>query len=155
MAQALAQNLIVDRNRIASTADLRGKRWAVDGLGALSHTLAHLIVQGLGIPDGEVEWIVAGPPPQRIEQLLNGSADCSLVRVEEAAVLARKHPDKLAKLLGFEEILPLAPIQPHGVLSVTEAFAEARPEVCTKLVRGLVRASRSLHDNLEDFMEAV
>jgi ABC-type nitrate/sulfonate/bicarbonate transport system substrate-binding protein len=155
MAQALAQNLIVDRSRIASPADLRGKRWAVDGIGALSHTLAQLIVRGLGIPDGEVEWIVAGPPPQRIEQLLSGSADCSLVRVEEATVLARKHPEKLAKLLGFEEILPLAPVQPHGILSVTDGFAEAKPEVCAKLVRGLLRASRSLHDSLEDFRQAV
>jgi ABC-type nitrate/sulfonate/bicarbonate transport system substrate-binding protein len=155
MAQALAQNLIIDRNRIASTADLRGKRWAVDGLGALSHTLAHLIVQGLGIPDGEVEWIVAGPPPQRIEQLLNGTADCSLVRVEEAAVLARKHPEKLSKLLGFEEILPLAPVQPHGILSVTDDFAKKQPDVCKKLVRGLVLASRGLHDSLDAFRQAV
>lgn len=155
MAQALAQNLIVVKSRVASTADLSGKKWAVDGIGALSHTLAQLIVRGLGIPDGEVEWVVAGPPPQRIEQLLNGTADCSLVRVEEAAVLARQHPDKLARLLAFEEILPLAPVQPHGIISVTQDFAEKRPEVCAKLVRGLILASRDLHDNLDAFRQAV
>lgn len=155
MAQALAQNLIVNKDTVSSPAELRGKRWAVDGIGALSHTLGLLIAKGLGIAEHEIEWIPVGPPPQRIEQLLNGGADCSLVRVEEAAVLARQHPEKLAKLLGFEEILPLAPVQPHGVISVTEAFAKEKPEVCAKLLRGLVRASRSLHDSLEDFREAV
>lgn len=155
MALALAQNLVVNRTRIKSPEDLRGKRWAVDGIGALSHTLAQLIVRGLGIPDGEVEWVCAGPPPQRIEQLLNGGVDCSLVRVEEAVVLARQYPDMLVKLLSFEDILPLAPVQPHGVISVSETFVKERPDVCARLVRGLVKASRSLHDNLDDFSQAV
>jgi NAD(P)-dependent dehydrogenase (short-subunit alcohol dehydrogenase family)/ABC-type nitrate/sulfonate/bicarbonate transport system substrate-binding protein len=155
MAQALAQNLIVNKKKITCPDDLRGKKWAVDGIGALSHTLAQLIVRGLGIPDNEVEWVLSGPPPQRIAALLDGSADCSLVRVEEAAVLARQHPDLLAKLFGFEEIFPLAPVQPHGVISVTESFAQKHPDACAKLVRGLVLASRSLHDSLSAFREAV
>jgi len=155
MAQALAQNLLVNRARVPAAADLRGKRWAVDGLGALSHTLALLLVRGLGIPEDSVEWVVAGPPPQRIAMLLAGEVDCSLVRVEEAAALSRQHPELLARLLSFEETLALAPVQPHGVISVTEAFAEEKPEACQALVRGLIKASRSLHDNLEDFRRAV
>lgn len=155
MAQSLAQNLVVNRTRIGSTADLPGKRWAVDGNGALSHTLGQLIVSGLGIPDGGVEWIEAGPPPERIAALLNGTVDCSLVRVEEAAVLTRQYPEFLGTLLGFQETLALAPVQPHGVISVTDSFARENPEVCNALVRGLIRASRSLHDNFEDFQEAV
>jgi len=155
MAQALAQNLLVNRTCIMTPNDLRGKRWAVDGIGALSHTLAQLIARGLGIASNEIEWVVVGPPPQRIDQLLNGSVDCSLVRVEEAVVLARQHPEKLVKLLGLEEILSLAPVQPHGVISVTDTFAQKQPEVCAKIVRGLVLASRSLHDSLAAFREAV
>jgi len=155
MAQALAQNLVVNKTRITCPADLKGKRWSVDGIGALSHTLAQLILQGLGIPETDVEFVVSGPPPQRIAHLLSGEVDCSLVRVEEAAVLGREHPDLLAKLLGFEDILPLAPVQPHGVLSVTSAFAEEHPEVCKKLARGLIKASRDLHENLEAFQTAV
>mmetsp|Transcript_31542 Transcript_31542/g.86903 ORF Transcript_31542/g.86903 Transcript_31542/m.86903 type:complete len:359 (-) Transcript_31542:59-1135(-) len=155
MAQALAQNLVARKDRITNPSELKGKRWAIDGLGALSHTLAQLIAKGVGISAGEVEWIVAGPPPQRIEQLLSGEADCSLVRVEEAMVLSRQHPDTLCKLLGFEEIFPLAPTQPHGVISVTDEFVRDRPDACAALVRGLVRASRSLHDSLDDFKRAV
>mmetsp|Transcript_81974 Transcript_81974/g.244498 ORF Transcript_81974/g.244498 Transcript_81974/m.244498 type:complete len:351 (+) Transcript_81974:66-1118(+) len=155
MALALAQNLVVNKARIKTEADLQGKRWAVDGIGALSHTLGQLIVRALAIPDGGMDWVVAGPPPQRIEKLLSGEVDCSLVRVEEAVQLAREHPDLLTKLMGFEEMLRLAPVQPHGVISVTEEFTREQPEACRALVRGLIRASRSLHDSLDDFRRAV
>ena len=155
MAQALAQNLVARKDRVPSTEALRGKRWAVDGIGALSHTLAQLIARGLGLADGEVEWVVAGPPPQRIDQLLKGECDCSLVRVEEAVVLSWEHPDTLCKLLGFEEILPVAPTRPRGVISVTDEFLRAQPEACAALVRGLVRASGSLHDKVCNFRRAV
>lgn len=98
----LAQNLVVNHDRVSSTEELRGKRWAVDGIGALSHTLAQLIIRGLGIPDDEVEWVVAGPPPERIEKLLNREVDCSLVRVEEALALKRQHPEQLRLLLNSD-----------------------------------------------------
>lgn len=155
MALALAQTLLVNKAKVPTTADLKGKRWAVDGIGALSHSLGQLLVRGLGLPEDSVEWVVAGPPPQRIEKLLNGEVDCSLVRVEEAVVLSREHPDLLGRLLGFEEMLELAPVQPHGVISVTDTFIKERPEACAALVRGLIRASRSLHDNVDDFRRAV
>eukprot|EP00933_Yihiella_yeosuensis_P055471 TRINITY_DN5427_c0_g1_i3.p1 TRINITY_DN5427_c0_g1~~TRINITY_DN5427_c0_g1_i3.p1 ORF type:complete len:353 (+),score=87.59 TRINITY_DN5427_c0_g1_i3:34-1059(+) len=155
MAQSLAQNLVARKDRIKSAEDLKGKKWGVDGIGALSHTLAVLIVKGLGLADGDVEFVVSGPPPQRIEQLLNGDIDCSLVRVEEAEVLARQHPQLLQKLLSFEEILKLAPTQPHGVISVTQDFVKQRPAACAGLARGLIKASRSLHDSLDSFREAV
>lgn len=155
MALALAQNLIVNKNTIKSTADLKGKRWAVDGIGALSHSLGQLICKGLGIDPDEVEWVVAGPPPERKAQLLDGRADCSLMRVEEAIALERDHPELLAKLLGFEEIQPLAPVQPHGVLSVRSDWAAEHPNECRALVKGLILASRSLHDSLDNFRQAV
>lgn len=155
MALALAQNLVVNKSRIQSTADLKGKKWAVDGIGALSHSLALLICQGLGIDPNDVEFIVAGPPPERKAQLLDGRADCSLLRVEEAVALERDHPELLAKLLGFEEIQPLAPVQPHGVLSVRTDWAAENPNLCKALTKGLILASRSLHDAEENFRQAV
>lgn len=155
MALALAQNLIVNKNRISQASDLRGKKWCVDGIGALSHTLSQLIVDGLGIPDNEMNWDVGGPPPQRIDKLLKGDVDCALVRVEEAAVLIRENPDLLNRLMTCCDVHPLAPVQPHGVLSVTEAYANENPEICAALMRGLIRASRSLHESLDDFRQAV
>jgi len=38
---------------------------------------------------------------------------------------------------------------------VTETYANEHPEICAALMRGLIRASRSLHDSLENFRQAV
>jgi len=152
MARGLAQNLVVRRERVPDVDALDGVRWAVDGIGALSHNMASLIAEALG---KKVEWVVAGPPPERIAQLLDGRCDCSLVRVEEARALTREHGDKLATLLGFDELHRLVPNQPHGVLTTTESFERDHPEVCARLVRGLIVASRKLHDCCSFFEAAV
>jgi ABC-type nitrate/sulfonate/bicarbonate transport system substrate-binding protein len=152
MARGLAQQLVVRKDRVKTVADLKGARWAVDGIGALSHNLATLVVEAM---QTDVEWVVAGPPPERVAALLNGTADAALLRVEEAAVLARTHDAELAVLLGFSDLKRLAPNQPHGVLSTTEAFESGNPDVCAKLARGLILASRSLHDSQASFEQAV
>ncbi|CAN0551888.1 unnamed protein product, partial [Laminaria digitata] len=79
MARGLAQNLIVQKS-IKTTADLEGVSWALDGTNALSHHMARLTVRALGIDENTIDWQVAGPPPERIERLLNGSIDVSLIR---------------------------------------------------------------------------
>ncbi|MCZ7564054.1 MAG: ABC transporter substrate-binding protein [Burkholderiales bacterium] len=74
MARALAQNLVA-QERIASTAELRGASWAIDGFGALSHHMARLVVKALGIPETEIDWQAVGPPPERIARLLARKID--------------------------------------------------------------------------------
>lgn len=150
MARALAQNLVV-QSRIAEPADLRGCSWALDGFGALSHHMARLAVRALGIPEEEIEWRALGPPPERIEALLDGSIDVSLIRVEEALSLSARHPGKLRTLLGFSELKRLVPVQPHGVLSTTEAFEAAAPDTLARVARGMIRASRTLHSDAAVF----
>lgn len=145
----------MNKSKISNPTDLKGKKWAVDGIGALSHSLGVLICKGLGIDPADVEWVVAGPPPERKAQLLDGRSDCSLLRVEEAVALSRDHPDILCKLFGFEEIAPLAPVQPHGILSVRSDWAAENPNEAKALVKGLILASRSLHDDVENFRKAV
>ena len=146
MARALAQNLVVQK-RIAEPGDLRGCSWALDGFGALSHHMARLAVRALGIAEEEIEWRALGPPPERIEALLEGSIDVSLIRVEEAVSLSARHPDRLRTLLGFAELKRLVPVQPHGVLSTTEAFEAERPDTLARVARGMIRASRVLHSD--------
>ncbi len=150
MARGLAQNLIV-QNRIESTDDLRGVSWALDGMNALSHHMARLTVRALGIDEGDIDWQVVGPPPERIERLLNGSIDVSLIRVEEAISLSIEHADKVHNLLGFAQLKELVPVQPHGVLGTSEAYEDDHREELARLTRGMIRASRSLHDDYEIF----
>ena len=150
MARGLAQNLIV-QNRIESTDDLRGVSWALDGMNALSHHMARLAVRALGIDESDIDWQVVGPPPERIERLLNGSIDVSLIRVEEAISLSIEHADKVHNLLGFTQLKELVPVQPHGVLSTSEGYEAEHGEELSRLTRGMIRASRALHDDYDLF----
>ena len=123
MARGLAQNLI-GQESVADVTQLKGKSWAIDGVGALSHHMARLVVKALHIADSDIDWQVVGPPPERIERLLAGSVDVSLIRVEEATALDLDQRNTLHTLLGFAELKKLVPVQPHGVLATTRAFAE-------------------------------
>ena len=150
MARGLAQNLIV-QNDIKTTEQLRGVSWALDGTNALSHHMARLTIRALGIADSEIDWQVVGPPPERIARLLNGSIDVSLIRVEEAISLSIEQSDKVHNLLGFAELKKLVPVQPHGVLSTTEEYENNHPEELARLARGMIKASRLLHDDYSVF----
>jgi ABC-type nitrate/sulfonate/bicarbonate transport system substrate-binding protein len=150
MARGLAQNLIVQK-RITSVEDLKGVSWALDGFNALSHHMARLTVSALGIDEKDIDWQAVGPPPERIERLLNGTIDVSLIRVEEAISLSREHGNKVHTLLGFAKLKELVPTQPHGVLGTTEAYEKSHPEELARLTRGMIRASRALHDDYATF----
>lgn len=154
MARALAQNLVV-RPSVARAADIPGKVWAVDGIGALSHHMARVIVDALGLHEGAVDWRAVGPPPERIAALLAGEADLALLRVEEALALTADPANDLRLLLGFDDLKRLAPLQPHGVLATTEAFEAAAPEALARLTRGMIAASRRLHDDFDAFRATV
>ncbi len=153
MARGLAQSLVTQR-RIRSESALRGVSWALDGMNALSHHMARLTVRALGIDEAEIDWRVVGPPPERIERLVAGSIDVSLIRVEEAVSLTRAHGDRLHTLLGPDRLDRLVPVQPHGVLGTTEAFERARPEALARLTRGMIRAARALNDDFDAFRAA-
>ncbi len=148
----LLQNLVV-QTRIAEPGELRGASWALDGMGALSHHMARLTIAALGIADDEIDWRVLGPPPQRIEQLISGEIDVSLIRVEEAMSLSRSHEGQLHTLLGFADLKQLVPLQPHGVLATTEAYEAEHAEALDRLARGMIKASRALHDDYATFRQ--
>lgn len=150
MARGLAQNLIVQK-RITRPDQLRGCSWALDGFGALSHHMARLLVRALGIPESEIKWEAVGPPPERIARLLADTIDVSLIRVEEAVSLDLDPSNSLHNLLGFADLKKLVPTQPHGVLGTTEAYEAAHPEHLARLTRGMIRASRMLHEDYAAF----
>lgn len=152
MARGLAQNLVAQK-RITSTDQLRGCSWALDGFGALSHHMARLLVCSLGIPETEINWEAVGPPPERIARLLAGTIDVSLIRVEEAISLDLDPSNTLHNLLGFSDLKKLVPLQPHGVLATLETFEARNPEVLLKLSKGMIRASRLLHEDYARFRE--
>ncbi len=150
MARALAQNLVA-RESIRDRAPLRGVSWAVDGIGALSHHMARLIVKNLGISEREIAWKVAGPPPERIAMLLAGEVDVSLLRVEEAIALSLDDGNTLHTLLDSSELKRLVPVQPHGVLAARQDYIDSHAEEVARLVKGMIAASRALNDDFGNF----
>jgi ABC-type nitrate/sulfonate/bicarbonate transport system substrate-binding protein len=150
MARGLAQNLVVQK-RITSVEQLRGASWALDGVGALSHHMARLLVRALGIAEAEIKWEAVGPPPERIARLLANTIDVSLIRVEEAISLDLDESNTLHTLLGFADLKRLVPVQPHGVLATLDAYEMAHPEHLHRLAKGMIRASRMLHEDFSAF----
>jgi NitT/TauT family transport system substrate-binding protein len=150
-ARALAQALVV-QTKITS---LRNVTWAIDGFGALSHHMARLVVRAMGIAEADIRWEAVGPPPQRIAALLEGRAGASLIRTEEALALDRDHGDKVGRMLDFDQLKRLVPLQPHGVLVTTEAYEAAHPEALQGLANAMILASRALHERFEAFHDTV
>ena len=151
-ARALAQALIVKKS-IDHVSKLRDISWAVDGINALSHHMSRLVVRGLKVPESAIRWEVVGPPPLRIAALLEGRVDAALIRTEEALALNRDHADKVRRLLDFDELKTLVPLQPHGVLFTTEAWEKANPAKLVALARAMILAQRALHDRFEVFRD--
>lgn len=150
-ARALAQALVVERKRTT----LQGVTWAIDGFGALSHHMARLVVRALGVAEADIRWEAVGPPPQRIAALLEGRAGASLIRTEEALALDRDHGERLRRMLDFDELKRLVPLQPHGVLATTEAYERVHPEALHGLTIAMMRAARALHDRFEVFHDVL
>jgi ABC-type nitrate/sulfonate/bicarbonate transport system substrate-binding protein len=150
MARALAQNLVAQA-AIKDTSQLREVSWSVDGIGALSHHMARLIVRALNIPEADVDWRVSGPPPERIAALLDSSVDVALLRVEEALALSLDKTNALHTLLGFAELKRLVPIQPHGALTARQDYVDSHPDELERLAKGIILASRALNDDFKAF----
>jgi hypothetical protein len=51
----------------------------------------------------------------------------------------------------LEALKGLVPLQPHGVLSCTEDYGESHQEELHRLTRGMIKASRALHDDFGAF----
>lgn len=150
MARALAQNLVAQAS-VTTTDHLRGASWAIDGVGALSHHMARLIVHGLKMSDDDITWRVAGPPPERIEMLLAGNVDVSLLRIEEAIALSRDRGNTLHTLLDSSDLKKLVPTQPHGVLSARQDYVDRHQDELSRLAAGIIKASRALRDDFDAF----
>lgn len=153
-ARALAQALVTT-TEVTKPEQLRGKLWAVDAIGALSHHMARLVLRAHRIAEGEIRWKPVGPPPERIAALLAGEVDASLIRTEEALVLDRDRRDRVHRLLDFDELKRLVPLQPHGVLATIERYEREAPGVLAKLAQAMIGASRALHEGFDAFRACV
>ncbi|MDG6904963.1 MAG: hypothetical protein JRN20_04165 [Nitrososphaerota archaeon] len=150
----LAQELVGKAVLPRSKAD-RKIRWGVDGIGAMSHQLAREIVMTFGLEESKIEFVVSGPPEDRIHALLDGSVDASLLRLEESLDLTKKRRDSLGKILTFEEINARVLTPVHGVIATTDDNIKTENEIIQKVVECMLLSNRALNSDFVSFEKAM
>jgi NitT/TauT family transport system substrate-binding protein len=75
--------VIITRDTITKPEDLRGKKWAITQMGAISQTYAALWLSKKGLPDGTVDWIPIGGTSARARAVIANQVDAALITAGE------------------------------------------------------------------------
>lgn len=133
--------VIVTRDTIATPADLKGKKWAITQMGAISQTYGALWLQANGVKADRgdpVDWIPAGGPAARTRAVIAGQVDAALVTMGD---WFRIKNEKGIKLLG--ELAASVPPLPLGACAMSAKIINERPDVAQAYVNGTLDAVRS------------
>jgi ABC-type nitrate/sulfonate/bicarbonate transport system substrate-binding protein len=129
--------VIVARENITKAEDVRGKKWAITQMGAISQTYAALWLSKNGLPDGSVDWIPIGGTTARARAVLANQVDVTLLTLGE---WMRIKEQKGVRLLGT--VADVVPPLPLNLCVVTTKLINERPAVVQGLVNGILDAVR-------------
>src|SRR6516225_4046005 len=130
--------VIVTRDTITKSEDLRGKKWAITEMGAISQTYAALWLNKKGLPDGSVDWIPIGGTSARARAVIANQVDAALLTAGEwIRVQQQKGIHVLATLSDSVPPLPLE------ICVVTTKMINERPGVVQGFVNAMLNAARS------------
>jgi len=127
--------VIVTGAKIAAPADLRGKRWGVSQVGAISQTYAKLWLDHFGV--GDVEWIPIGGQSARGRALLAGQIDATILTIGDWIRL-EKQPG--IRLMG--NLADVVPPLPFSSCFATEKTVEEKPELTQRVINALLDSVR-------------
>jgi ABC-type nitrate/sulfonate/bicarbonate transport system substrate-binding protein len=129
--------VVVSRDKITKPEDLRGKKWAITQMGAISQTYAALWLSKNGIPDGNVDWIPIGGTSARARAVVANQVDVTLLTVGEwFRIREQKGVHLLATL---SDTLPPLPL---NLCAVSAKLVNEQPDVVQKFVTGILNAVR-------------
>jgi NitT/TauT family transport system substrate-binding protein len=129
--------VIITRDAITKPEDLRGKRWAITQMGAISQTYAALWLGKKGLPDGSVDWIPIGGTAARARAVIAGQVDAALITAGEwIRVEQQKGIHVLATLSDSVPPLPLE------ICVVTTKMINERPGVVQGFINAMLNAAR-------------
>jgi len=129
--------VIVTRDTINKPEDLRGKKWAITQMGAISQTYAALWLNKKGLPDGAVDWIPIGGTSARARAVIANQVDAALLTAGEwIRVQQQKGIHVLATLSDSVPPLPLE------ICVVTTKMINERPDVVQGFVNAMLNAAR-------------
>lgn len=129
--------VIVTRDNITNAADLRGKKWAITQMGAISQTYAALWLNKNGLPDGSVDWIPIGGTTARARAVLANQVDVTLLTVGEWMRIKEQKGVRL--LAAVSDAVPPLPL---NLCVVTGKLINERPAVVQGFVTGILDAVR-------------
>lgn len=136
--------VIVTSDKIAKPADLKGKKWAITQMGAISQTYGALWLAANGVKGDRgdaVDWIPIGGPAARTRAIIAGQVDAALVTMGD---WFRIKNEKGVKLLA--ELAASVPPLPLGGCAASSKLIAERPDVVQGFVSGTldaIRASRT------------
>src|SRR5436190_13452562 len=129
--------VIVTRDTINKPDDLRGKKWAITQMGAISQTYAALWLSKKGLPDGSVDWIPIGGTSARARAVIANQVDAALLTAGEwIRIQQQKGVHVLATL--SESVPPL----PLEICVVSTKMINERPDVVPGFVNAMLNATR-------------
>ena len=129
--------VIVTRDTITKPEDLRGKKWAITQMGAISQTYAALWLNKKGLPEGTVDWIPIGGTAARARAVIANQVDAALLTAGEwIRIQQQKGVHVLATLSDSVPPLPLE------ICVVTTKMINEHPDVVQGFVNAMLNAAR-------------
>ena len=129
--------VIVTRDTITEPEDLRGKKWAITQMGAISQTYAALWLNKKGLPEGSVDWIPIGGTSARARAVIANQVDAALLTAGEwIRIQQQKGVHVLATLSDSVPPLPLE------ICVVTTKMINEHPVVVQGFVNAMLNAAR-------------
>ena len=143
-------NLVLAKGKGTTLADLAGKSFATSGPGALPDQLPRMVMKKHGIDDSKSQFVQVGGHAQRLQVVLGGRADASLINtitamhaVQEGKVTVLTRISKEFPGLGY-------------VWNVVKTNSMAKPELAAAfqtLTEAGIRGSRYIMENPDDAAE--
>jgi NitT/TauT family transport system substrate-binding protein len=129
--------VVFTRDSITKPEDLRGKKWAITQMGAISQTYAALWLNKKGLPDGTVDWIPIGGASARARAVIADQVDAALLTAGEwIRIQGQKGVHVLATLSDSVPPLPLE------LCVTTTKMINERPDVVQGFINAMLTAAR-------------
>lgn len=130
--------VVIARDTITKPEELRGKKFAITQMGAISQTYAALWMSKNGLADGAVDWIPVGGTSARARAVIANQVDATLITLGEWVRIRDQKDVRLLATLS-DTVAPL----PLNLCAVSAKLVNERPEVVQKLVNGMLDAVRA------------
>lgn len=134
---------IYARKEIKTVQELRGKKIAVSGIGALSHLITIYMLQRAGMPDADkaVQYLAVGGPTDRVAALRAGRVDAIPSTIPGSYLLEEE---------GFTKLLDLRNLIKefeYEVFTAKNDFIKANPNTIRAVLRAVIRAGYFIRRN--------